>query len=304
MVLTAASVASLLEDAVVLVDYDGTIALFVSDPMKAFPAPLALRGVRALESIVKVVFITGRSVEVLCHLLNGGDTSSEELIRFPAYGEHGAQVQLDLSQAPRMVILSEGEKELLSEIQERSLEFMTALSRRVSERLGVSISESSFVEMKKLGVVLHWRFLVEKVLPELNLTEAEKDQVVEDFSEDIKSFFEELLRDTRNFSSEKTYFSLLLNHMNYEVRHISCNKGEAVANIMAHYPGKKPIFLCDDLKGTDGDGARMVHKLGGTVITVSHGHTDLPTDDRAPDFVVSTPEELGAFLLEVAQLTQ
>lgn len=158
--------------------------------------------------------------------------------------------------------------------------------------------------MKKLGIVLHWRPLVEDVLPVTRLTDSEKAELVEFFRGKIQHFLNNHLGDVRNTYPQGQYFSLLQNRMNYGVRHRSCNKGEAVETIMSSFSWREPIFLCDDLHGTDGEDARVVHALGGMVIAVSDEPSELPTDDRRADLVLNSPAELGRFLLQVGTMLE
>jgi len=63
-------------------DYDGTLAPIVDDPMEAHPHPDVPGLLRALDAAHPVWIVTGRSLEALDHFLD---------LSLPAIGLHGAQ---------------------------------------------------------------------------------------------------------------------------------------------------------------------------------------------------------------------
>lgn len=75
---------------------------------------MSVRKSKALDPVLP----SGRSLEVLACLLNQG--KAEQQYRFPALGEPGAQVQLDVSSEPRMTVLPAEASSFLVDLQRAS----------------------------------------------------------------------------------------------------------------------------------------------------------------------------------------
>jgi trehalose 6-phosphate phosphatase len=128
------------------VDYDGTLAPLVTNPMEAVAAPGGLEALRAAVALdgVHVAVVSGRDLATLRQLTGIGEDEPIVLV-----GSHGAQTSRGFG------------TELLDETQARTLERLTAGLEGIVAR-----HEGPRVERKPASVVLHTRDVEESAARE------------------------------------------------------------------------------------------------------------------------------------------
>jgi len=308
-------------NAILLLDFDGTVSPFHSDKMKAY----AVEGVENILQTIEqqypntVLFVTGRPKNELDFLLARGNEHSSYI--FNAICEHGCEIVIDgKSEFSYFDKMTENEKTLLSEMRQEA----SRLARDFYDANHLDKHNIQFRQIfeneKKCSFAFHWRVIEEHK----DLTEEKKQDLIAELSDKYHKFFKKHLGEssTRNRSNDsEPFFDYQISvEVVAEVKphKLRANKGlmSAMALQLPQYADKKTIvFAGDDFEqgGTDAYAAKFVNSLNGekkgTVIQVQNGkQLDSYDEGTKPTYVISNPEEMALFItavyLHLVQLEQ
>ncbi len=210
-----------------LLDYDGTLAPFTPDRLRAVPYPGVKGRLKRLLHLprTRIFLVSGRRAQELNQLLD-----LDEPIEI--WGSHGRE-HLETDGAYQVEQVTAYEKQAL---------------RTVSEGLALEFSPDT-IELKPNSVAVHWRTTAGK-----HYGEAE-----------IRSSMEKLFATLPPISPEDGILELLAFDGGLELRAGSINKGYAVRRILEQFPPTTPAaFLGDDM--TDEDAFAELRERGLAVL--------------------------------------